>query len=31
MRTLEDFFGSVNYEKLLTLVNQRIAEGRVLD
>jgi len=27
---LKDFFGSVDHEKLLTLVNQRIADGRVL-
>ena len=27
---LRDFFGSVDHEKLLTLVAQRIAEGRVL-
>jgi RNA-directed DNA polymerase len=27
---LKDFFGSVNHEKLLTLVNQRVADGRVL-
>ncbi len=27
---LKDFFGSVNHEKLLTLVAQRIADGRVL-
>lgn len=27
---LEDFFGSVDHEKLLTLVAQRVADGRVL-
>ena len=27
---LKDFFGSVDHEKLLTLVTQRIADGRVL-
>jgi group II intron reverse transcriptase/maturase len=27
---LRDFFGSVNHEKLLTLVAQRVADGRVL-
>jgi len=27
---LKDFFGSVDHEKLLTLVAQRIADGRVL-
>ena len=27
---LKDFFGSVEHEKLLTLVAQRIADGRVL-
>jgi RNA-directed DNA polymerase len=27
---LKDFFGSVDHEKLLTLVNQRVADGRVL-
>src|SRR5215467_8908137 len=27
---LRDFFGSVDHEKLLTLVAQRIADGRVL-
>lgn len=27
---LEDFFGSVDHEKLLTLVNRRVADGRVL-
>ena len=27
---LKDFFGSVDHEKLLTLVNRRIADGRVL-
>ena len=27
---LKDFFGSVDHEKLLTLVSQRIAGGRVL-
>jgi group II intron reverse transcriptase/maturase len=27
---LKDFFGSVNHEKLLTLVTQRISDGRVL-
>jgi len=27
---LKDFFGSVNHEKLMTLVNQRVADGRVL-
>lgn len=27
---LEDFFGSVDHDKLLTLVNQRVADGRVL-
>ena len=27
---LKDFFGSVNHEKLLTLVNQRVADGRVI-
>jgi group II intron reverse transcriptase/maturase len=27
---LRDFFGSVSHEKLLTLVNQRISDGRVL-
>jgi len=26
----KDFFGSVEHEKLLTLVAQRIADGRVL-
>ena len=26
----KDFFGSVSYERLLTLVNQRVADGRVL-
>jgi len=26
----KDFFGSVEHEKLLTLVSQRIADGRVL-
>ena len=29
-RDLKDFFGSVDHEKLLTLVAQRIADGRVL-
>ena len=28
---LKDFFGSVDHEKLMTLVAQRIADGRVLD
>jgi len=28
---LKDFFGSVDHEKLLTLVNQQVADGRVLD
>jgi RNA-directed DNA polymerase len=28
---LGDFFGSVDHEKLLTLVNQRVSDGRVLD
>jgi hypothetical protein len=27
---VKEFFGSVSYEKLLTLVNQRVADGRVL-
>src|SRR3954452_24675997 len=27
---LKDFFGSVNHEKLLTLVAQQVADGRVL-
>jgi group II intron reverse transcriptase/maturase len=27
---LKDFFGSVDHEKLLTLVSQRVADGRVL-
>ena len=27
---LKDFFGSVDHEKLLTLVAQRISDGRVL-
>lgn len=27
---LRDFFGSANHEKLLTLVNQRVSDGRVL-
>jgi retron-type reverse transcriptase len=27
---LKNFFGSVDHEKLLTLVAQRIADGRVL-
>jgi RNA-directed DNA polymerase len=27
---LRDFFGSVDHEKLLTLVAQRVADGRVL-
>jgi len=27
---LKDFFGSVDHDKLLTLVNQRVADGRVL-
>jgi group II intron reverse transcriptase/maturase len=27
---LKDFFGSVNHEKLLILVNRRVADGRVL-
>jgi RNA-directed DNA polymerase len=27
---LKDFFGSVNHEKLLTLIAQRVADGRVL-
>lgn len=27
---LEDFFGSVDHEKLLTLINRRVADGRVL-
>ena len=27
---LKDFFGSVDHEKLMTLVNQRISDGRVL-
>ena len=27
---LEDFFGTVDHDKLLTLVNQRVADGRVL-
>ncbi|MEM7251547.1 MAG: group II intron reverse transcriptase/maturase, partial [Pseudomonadota bacterium] len=28
---LRDFFGSVDHEKLLTLVNQRVSDGRVLE
>lgn len=28
---LKDFFGSADHKKLLTLVNQRISDGRVLD
>jgi group II intron reverse transcriptase/maturase len=28
---LKDFFGSVDHEKLLTLVSQRVADGRVLN
>jgi len=28
---LKDFFGSVDHEKLLTLVAERVADGRVLD
>jgi group II intron reverse transcriptase/maturase len=28
---LRDFFGSVDHEKLVTLVNQRVSDGRVLD
>jgi RNA-directed DNA polymerase len=27
---LKDFFGSVNHDKLMTLVNQRVSDGRVL-
>jgi len=27
---LKDFFGSVDHEKLMTLVNQRVSDGRVL-
>lgn len=27
---LKDFFGSVDHEKLMTLIGQRIADGRVL-
>jgi RNA-directed DNA polymerase len=27
---LKDFFGSVDHEKLLTLINQRVSDGRVL-
>ena len=27
---LKDFFGSVDHEKLLALVTQRVADGRVL-
>ena len=27
---LKDFFGSVDHEKLMTLVTQRISDGRVL-
>lgn len=27
---LKDFFGSIDHEKLLTLVNQRVSDGRVL-
>jgi group II intron reverse transcriptase/maturase len=27
---LKDFFGSVSHEKLMTLVNQRVSDGRVL-
>ena len=27
---LSDFFGSVDHEKLLVLVNQRVSDGRVL-
>lgn len=27
---LKDFFGSVDHEKLLTLINQQVADGRVL-
>ena len=27
---LKDFFGSVDHEKLITLVNQRVSDGRVL-
>ncbi len=27
---LKDFFGSVDHDKLMTLVNQRVADGRVL-
>jgi len=27
---LKDFFGSVDHKKLLTLVAQRVADGRVL-
>ena len=27
---LRDFFGSVNHQKLLTLVAQRVADGRAL-
>ena len=30
MRISETFFGSVDHEKLLTLVAQRVADGRVL-
>ena len=30
MRISKTFFGSVDHEKLLTLVSQRIADGRVL-
>jgi len=28
---LQDFFGSVNHEKLITLINQRVSDGRVLN
>ena len=28
---LKDFFGSVDHERLLTLVNQRVSDGRVLE
>jgi group II intron reverse transcriptase/maturase len=27
---LKDFFGTVDYERLMTLINQRVADGRVL-
>jgi RNA-directed DNA polymerase len=28
---LKDFFGSVDHERVLTLVAQRVADGRALD